>query len=299
MIDRPQDTVTVPASFVGAWGVPYPNQPTSFFSPNLEFKYPGRKVEDMRGGFRWKGNLGDSTNYSLVYLYTHQFSPPIPDYGYYGEDTRTTREIVLDFPRQHIAGFSIEQSIPALATIARLEAAVEPNRTFAGRTDQPDFDVTGTQLLFFRKQLPAVNYAVVLQRPTMIRWLNPTQNFLLVAQFFHSVLPTLDMDSADGQKLTNVPGYNKWQLQKHTFRVVGVARTSYLNGRINVGFTGMYMPNPYAKDSGFYSVDVGFRIGPIYRLNVIVTDFVGKDPYRDIGLFRDRDEIATNFTVLF
>ena len=50
---------------------------------------------------------------------------------------------------------------------------------------------------------------------------------------------------------------------------------------------------------GFYSIDVGFRIGPIYRLNVIVTDFVGKDPYRDVGLFRDRDEIATNFTVLF
>jgi hypothetical protein len=293
--------------------------PTSFFSPNLVFDYPGRKFKDMRAGVRWKGNLGDSTNYSLVYLYTHQFSPPIPDYGYYGttdvftlnqatnqiersegQDSTVTREIVLKFPRQHIAGFSLEQSIPALATILRVEAAVEPNRTFAARTDRPNF-AEGGKLVFLHKQMPSVNYAIVLQRPTMIRWLNPTQNFLLVAQFFHSVLPTYNMKSTDPTEsiLTNVPGYNGWKLQKHTYRIVAVARTSYMHGLINVGLTGMYMPNPYAKDSGFYSVDVGFRIGPTYRLNVILTDFVGKDPYRDLGLFRDRDEVAANFTVLF
>lgn len=319
MIDRPRDTVTVPASFGGAWGVPYPDAPTSFFSPNLDFKYPGRRFKDMRAGLRWKGNLGDSTNYSLVYLYTHQFSPPVPSYGYYGTldtlslqggnivrgttvDSEVTREIVLDFPRQHIAGFSLEQSIPALATILRVEAAVEPNRTFAGRTDRPSGTAEDpTKLLFVRKEMMAINYAVVLQRPTMIRWLNPTQNFLLVAQFFHSVLPTFDMNSTSvrDQLLTNVPGYNQWKLQKHTYRIVAVARTSYMHGLINVGLTGMYMPNPYSKDSGFYSVDVGFRIGPTYRLNVILTDFVGKDPYRDLGLFRDRDEVAANFTVLF
>lgn len=331
MIDRPRDTVTVPGSFGGAWGVPFPNIPTSFFSPNLVFDYPGRKFKDMRAGFRWKGNLGDSTNYSLVYLYTHQFSPPIPDYGFYGStpsypvvpdplnpmgevarldpnmvrntvDPNITSEIVLRFPRQHIAGFSLEQSVPALASIFRLEAAVEPNRTFAGRTDRPSGEQTPdgrTKLIFRQREMMAINYAVVLQRPTMIRFLNPTQNVLLVAQFFHSFVPQQRMDNFEGEKWVQVPGYNAWQLQRHTFRVVAVARTSYLHGLINVGLTGMYMPNPYAKDSGFYSIDVGFRIGPIYRLNLVVTDFVGKDPYRDIGLYRDRDEIAANFTVLF
>jgi hypothetical protein len=31
----------------------------------------------------------------------------------------------------------------------------------------------------------------------------------------------------------------------------------------------------------------------------VATDFIGKDPYRDMGLFRDRDELAANLTVLF
>jgi hypothetical protein len=59
------------------------------------------------------------------------------------------------------------------------------------------------------------------------------------------------------------------------------------------------MPNPYYQDSGFVSVDLGFRIGPHYRVNVMVTDFVGKDPYRDLGLWRDRDEVHASLTVLF
>lgn len=316
LIDRPEDTVTTPLSFAGAWGIPISNYPTSFFSPNLNFDYPGGKFKDMRGGFRWKGNVGDNTNYSLVYLYTHQFSPPIPDYGFYAEkvdqsvdldtgaivtevspNSNVTREIVLKFPRQHIAGFSIEQSIPALATIARLEAAFEPNRTFPGRTDKPN--ITGYRLDFVREKMLAVNYAVVLQRPTMIRFLNPTQNILFVAQFFHSVIPGLNMDSLEGGRLTQIPGYNLWQLQKHTYRVAAFARTNYLHGKIEVAMTGVYMPNPYAKDSGYYSVNVGFRLGEHYRLNLVVTDFVGKDPYRDLGMFRDRDELLANLTVLF
>ena len=145
----------------------------------------------------------------------------------------------------------------------------------------------------------AVNYAVMLQRPTMIRFLNPTQNFLLVGQFMHSFIPAHDMNSEEGQKWVQAPTFNLWQLQKHTYRVVGLARTSYMHGLISLEMMGVYMPNPYAKDSGFYTVDVGFRLGPHYRVNVTVTDFVGKDPYRDIGLYRDRDEIAANLTVLF
>src|SRR5690606_38641857 len=50
MLDRPQDTVNVPLSFVGAWGIPYTNGPTSFFSPNLNFRYPGRNFPDQRAG---------------------------------------------------------------------------------------------------------------------------------------------------------------------------------------------------------------------------------------------------------
>ena len=64
------------------------------------------------------------------------------------------------------------------------------------------------------------------------------------------------------------------------------AKTNYLNGKMTLGLTGAWIPDPYAQDSGFYSIDVGFRFGPHYRLNITATDFIGKDPYRNLGLYR-------------
>jgi hypothetical protein len=206
------------------------------------------------------------------------------------------------FPRQHIAGGTLEQLIDPLAMVARLEVAVEPNRTYPGDTRQLITETqVGNRFKFNRSEELAVNYAVVLQRPTMIRFLNPTQNFLLVAQFMHTYVPTLtDTDITTGY-ITEAPTFNFWQAQKHKFLVVGAARTNYLNGRITLGLTGAVMPNIYSElgHSGFYSIDVGFRFGPHYRLNITATDFIGRDPYRDIGLYRDRDELHAALSVLF
>ncbi len=308
MIDRPKDTVSVPLSMVGAWGAPYPNTPTSFFTPKRVFEYPGQRFRDMRAGLRWKGELGQYTNYSLVYLYTHQFSPPVPAYFDFVPDpnlptqplTTMTERAVLVFPRQHIAGLSLEQALAPLSTVVRLEVAVEPNRTFTGRTTDY-YTKPGSTLrnYFYTKQMLAVNYALVLQRQTMIRFLNPNQHFVLAAQFFHSFVPGLDMDSDADALWTQVPGYNNWRAQRHSFRIGALARTTYLRGLISLNLTGVYIPSLYAKDSGFYSIDLGFRIGPQYRLNVVATDFIGKDPYRDLGLFRDRDEVSIALSVLF
>jgi hypothetical protein len=301
LIDRKKDTVHTPLTFAGAWGLPYPNVPTSFFTERKEFRYPGQKLEDQRAGVRWKGNLGQHFSYSLVYMYTHQLSPPVPLYYELkptatGFDPANASRAVLEYPRQHIAGFTMEQLIDPLAMVARIEAAVEPNRTYAGDTTLP-LPSSSNRFYFRQSKELAVNYAVVLQRPTMIRFLNPTQNFLLVAQFMHTFVPTLTED--DTTFMREVPGYNGWKAQEHSYRVIFAARTNYLNGRISLGLTGAYFPNPYAKDSGFYSIDVGFRFGPHYRLNITATDFVGKDPYRDLGLFRDRDELHAALAILF
>jgi hypothetical protein len=306
LIDRPKDTVHTPISFVGAWGLPYTNAPTSFYMERREFRYPGQRLEDQRAGLRWKGNLGAHTSYSLVYMYTHQLGPPVPLYyeqkplATGGFDSSNASVAVLTFPRQHIAGFTLEQLIDPLAMIARLEAAFEPNRTYPGdtRTTHP-VPEHGNRYFFYKNVEMAVSYAAVLQRPTMIRFLNPTQNFLLIAQFMHTAVPTLTEDDVKTGYLREVPGYNKWEAQKHSYRVIFAARTNYLNGKITLGLTGAYIPNPYADDSGFYSIDLGFRFGPHYRLNVTATDFFGKDPYRDLGLFRDRDELHAALSVLF
>jgi hypothetical protein len=301
LIDRKKDTVHTPASFTGAWGVPYTNAPTSFFVEHSQFKYPGQRLQDQRAGARWKGNLGQHTSYSLVYMYTHQMGPPIPDFVELTTSTLASRAVSI-FPRQHIAGGTLEQLIDPLAMVARLEVAVEPNRTYPGDTRQLITETqVGNRFKFNRSEELAVNYAVVLQRPTMIRFLNPTQNFLLVAQFMHTYVPTLtDTDITTGY-ITEAPTFNFWQAQKHKFLVVGAARTNYLNGRITLGLTGAVMPNIYSElgHSGFYSIDVGFRFGPHYRLNITATDFIGRDPYRDIGLYRDRDELHAALSVLF
>jgi hypothetical protein len=315
LVDRPKDTVTTPLSFVGAWGVPYTNQPPPFFVENKQFNYPGRDIKDSRAGARWKGN---KASYSLVYYYTHQINMPVPTHFYtrpplvdgqpnpdwpegLSRNAQVLSNYVLEFPRQHIAGATFEYAFDSpIGTTLRLEGSVIPNRTFPSRTDSGysgDPNDPTRSNYHPRKHLNAT-YAVSLQRSTMIRFLNPTQNFLLFAQFMHSVVPGLDIEGKD-ELLVEVPLYNLWSAQKHTFNVVFMARTTYLHGKVSPRVTAAWLPNLYAGDSGFVSIDVDFRLSTHYGLNIRATDFFGKDAYRELGLFRDRDEVHAALTVQF
>jgi hypothetical protein len=296
----------VPLSFVGAWGPPYSNTPSPFVIENKVFDYPGGEIGDSRAGLRWKGALGANMTYSLVYFYTHQLSPPIPMYfdqklldpvaGVY--DSSYLDRLILQFPRQHIAGFSLEYAFESpIATVAKLEAAVEPDRTYPLRTDvtsvtgglRPDPDIPGRFHFQPEKRL-AVSYAVMLMRPTMIRFLNPTQNFLLVAQFMHTLVPGLD--EKQDWMLVEIPGYNDYRVEMHSMKIVTAVKTNYLHGLIEPALIGAYV----LPDSGFYTIDLAFRLGESWRMSLAITDFIGFDPYKGVGLFRDRDEI--NLTLL-
>jgi hypothetical protein len=304
-IDKDRDIVSPPLSMSGAWGVPYSNVPGLYRIRNKDFRYPNSKdLSDSRVGFRWKADLGEHASYSLVYMYTHMQTPVLtgieltPEAG--GFSTDTADRAVLKFPRQHVAGLSAEYTFDSpLGLTARFEGAVEPNRSYSQRTDTSgDSGSKPGQILYTPTKNVVVSYAAVIQRPTMIRFLNPTQNFLLVAQFMHTAVPTLDLHGKDVDAV-EVVGYNDWRAQKHSYRVIGYATTTYFNGFFTPKLTGAWIINPYYKDSGFYSLDLGFRIGPHYRVNVTATDFIGKNAYRDLGLFRDRDELHASFTTLF
>lgn len=312
-VDRARDMVSVPLSNFGAWGVPYSNQPGTYEIRYKDFQYPGGSLNGkyMRGGFRWKGDAGDHASYSLVYMYTHMTTPvlqraelaqvrnpdgtPVP--GLY--DSAVADRAVFNFPRQHIAGGSFEYVFDSpLGLTARFEGSVEPNRTYSQRTDTAgDSARKPGQIIYSPRTKPVVNYALVIQRPTMIRWLNPTQNILLVGQFMHTRVMNLD-DIKDSDLVQQI-GYNDWRVQQNSYTLVFFATTNYFHGIFTPRLTGVYIPNPYYRDSGFVSLDLGFRIGPHYRVNVMATDFVGKNPYRDLGLFRDRDEVHASVTVLF
>lgn len=316
LIDEDADQTNVPLTFPGAWGLPRaPAQENkSIASEKIlgkVFHAPGGSLDDGRVGARWKGEIGDIT-YSLAYMYTHQLSPPIPRYhvAYWGAPGV---EVHLEYPRQHIIGGSLEIPFESpLGMIARIEVAYEPNREF------PQYSLaTGPNEVFLEPSVVSnevnavdaftpfhwqdkqvLTYGIQLFRPTMIRALNPTQNFIIVLQFMHSMI--LDYDGKE--KLLDVPGFDTTPSKMHTYTLVGVVTTTYLNGLIRPMLIGAYLPprdldNP--RHNGFLSAQVRLTLGNHWRIQAALNMFWGDDPYSSVGFFRDRDEVNLKITYQF
>ena len=307
LIDRPENTVTVPLTFVGAWGLPLSGPREIKSSLNIARKtllYPGGDIEDSRIGARWIGALGNMS-YTLVYYYTHQLTPPVPT-GFYtlhdeakgalGSDI----DVHLAFPRQHITGFSLEYLFQApVSTIFRLEASYTPNAHFASASVDPsglltDELVSGEDLWSY---LPTYekhmfSYGMQLMRPTFFRALNPNQTFMLVFQALHSVV--LDHDKTE--RMVSVPGFDSTMTKQHSLVVVGAIVTNYLHGMLKPKIVGVYIPDLYNKKyseachAGFLITELGILLGNSWRMQVGWINFFGQDPYKSVGLFRDRDE---------
>ena len=310
LIDEPSRTVTTPLTFVGAWGLPRPPAASSASVRSDRigrkiFHYPGGDIEDSRIGLRWKGEIGNIT-YSLAYMYTHQLSPPIPDFYENGPlmvNNNSLLDVHLRYPRQHVAGFSLEIPFESpLGVVARIEAAYEPNRSYATDSLRPEgfgpkfddeyFQLTGIPRNHFDSRTKhVITYGIQLMRPTMIRALNPTQNFIFVLQFMHEVVLNFD----GSEDLISVPGFDTTELKQHTFTVVGVVTTTYLNGMIRPYLIGAYRP----PGDGFFSGQLRFVFGNHWRLKLAVNMFWGSDPYNGIGFFRDRDEVNLDIVYQF
>lgn len=307
LIDDPEDTVTTPLTFAGAWGLPKsPKQlSASVRSDRIRYKrflYPGGDLEDSRIGTRWKGEIGEVT-YSLAYMYTHQLSPPVPTY--YTDtpaiDGQTYLDVRIGFPRQHIVGGSLEIPFESpLGMVARLEVAYEPNRTYPASSPRSGLtwdDSDPKRFFMASREKHVLTYGIQLMRPTMIRALNPTQNFILVLQFMHEVVLDYEDNEFGGDPaydyLVTVPGYDTTKLEQHTFTIVGLVSTNYLNGLIAPTLLAAYLP----PDEGFFSGSVKFTLGNHWRLQLALNMFWGGDPYNGVGFFRDRDEV--NIKVMY
>lgn len=309
LIDDPEDTVNTPLTFVGAWGLPLsPKQlSASVRSDRIyrkTFHYPGGDLEDSRIGARWKAEIGDIT-YSLAYMYTHQLSPPVPTYYtdapvVEGGDSKL--DVHIGFPRQHIVGGSVEIPFESpLGIVARVEVAYEPNRTYPGSSPTSglswDDSFDPWRFDFQSREKHVLTYGIQLMRPTMIRALNPTQNFIFVLQFMHEVVLNFDEnefgDDPDNNYLVTVPGYDTTKLEQHTFTLVAVVTTNYLNGLLSPVLIGAYLP----PDEGFFSGALKFTLGNHWRIQLALNMFWGGDPYNGVGFFRDRDEV--NLKVMY
>ena len=311
-LDDPEDMVTVPLTLVGAWGLPIPdqqgNQPSSFNINSKVFQWPECDIENSRIGARWKGNMGDFT-YSLVYYYTHILSPPIPEYILWLNDEGTTNptnpayiDVYLEFPRQHLAGFSMEYMFSSpIWTIARLEATVEPNRVYPVYTSEPiisDDTYDGPEYKkyhFKQMEKTVLNYAVVLMRPTFIRFLNSKESVLFITQFMHSYITDFD----ELEHILDVPGYDSTESKRHAMKAILALRSNYLHGKLVPSVAGAYLfsGNSFTDafqteyPSGFFSASTSIVLGNHWRVTPRVTFFFGKHPYKGVGLYRDRDEV--------
>ncbi|MFH1531742.1 MAG: DUF1302 family protein [Pseudomonadota bacterium] len=312
LVDRPEDRVTVPLTFVGAWGLPLAGPRDYKSSLKIDRKtllYPGGDIEDSRVGARWIGNLGN-VSYTLVYYFTHQLTPPVPTGFYQRWDEakgaiNNDIDVQLAFPRQHIAGFSLEYMFQSpVSTVFRLEASYTPNEHFSGAS-VPSGDLISndfvagedfwTNLPTFEKHM--FSYGVQFMRPTFIRPLNPNQTFMFVLQALHSVV----LDYKKSERMVSVPGFDSTATKQHSLVTVVAVVTNYLHGLLQPKIVLAYIPDLYhpawheqwkAKnsDSGFLITELGFLLGNSWRMQVGWCNFFGRDPYKGVGLFRDRDE---------
>jgi len=318
MLDRPEDMVTTPLSFVGAWGLPPAPKQNSVSEIQIErktFLYPDQGIDNSRLGARWKGTLGDLT-YNLVYFWTHQLSPPVPtkfvartnkaDVNFGSVEDQV--EVFLEYPRQHIMGLSLDYTFNhPIGTVVRFEAAFEPDRTYPVASDvlrKPDefvpFEDQWTYLETHKKKV--VTAGIQLMRPTFIKFINPNQTVMLIVQAMYSRILDFNKDGVfgkdiDHQHIIDVPGFDSTESNNQSLTLVFSAFTYYFHGLLMPRVVVAYIPAkgfafdpPNTYGGGFASGMLNFVIGTNWRATLGYTQFWGDDPYKGVGLFRDRDE---------
>lgn len=319
MIDDPEDTVTVPLTFVGAWGVPV--APENDYLSDLvivqkKMLYPDDNLEDARWGARWKHIIGPIT-YTLAYYHGHQLSPPIPSYvdqlPTLTPDGKHEVIVYLEFPRQDTYGASFEFSLPRpISTVVKAEGTFNPDYTYPAnsymypgfapdggegwRRSPEDPDILRSDM--YTEERDTWSYAVVLQRPNQIRFLNPTSSIITQLQLIQTIIPEgpyIDEELADGSKkenkswyLVSIPGYDCSKISKiQTIYAAGIL-TSYAHGMVSPFILMLYDEN---SRSGAFSGALNFSFGNNWRIKLAYNMIMAEDPYDGLGLFRDRDEV--------
>lgn len=331
LIDDPEDTVTTPLTFVGAWGLPIAPQQEYQSDVKIQDKkliYPNNDLTDSRLGVRWKGTFFGGITYTMVYFYTHQLSPPIPTYleKKTEADPRTglsDATVYLEFPRQHVVGGSLDYAIPRpVSTVVRVEAAYYPDKWYPCNSNMepartPDgfkewepskYNSGGSKhgdedykigAPIYHEERDVVSAAFVLMRPNQIRWLNPHSSIIAQFQYMLTALPGgIEIKDDNGNVLNdnlwmvNIPGYDTTEVTQFSHTIVGAVLTNYFHGLFSPMLVGVVLLGEDASDpTGFLSAKFRFVVGNHWRFEVGTNLIFAANPYEGLGFFRDRDEI--------
>lgn len=320
MVDDPRNTVNIPLTFVGAWGLPV--SPKNEYLSGLQvvkkhLVAPETELSDTRWGARWKHVIGPFT-YGLMYYHGHHLSPPIQQYA---EQTQTPNEegyreveIYLYFPMQEHYGLSWELITPQpVSTIFRFEGTYLPGWYYPvnsylspgigdsakhtrGWYQSPE-NSDKFRADFWKIRKDTYNYGITIQRPNQIRWLNPTGSIILQMQYIQTIIPDgpyIDEELANGDKkenknwyATSITGYDTTKIDEiQSMYTIGIL-TSYARGLVSPTIIGVYDEN---SNSGFVSTQLDFAFGDHWRIKAAYNFIEGEHPYEGLGLFRDRDE---------
>ncbi len=181
-----------------------------------------------------------------------------------------------------------------------------------------------------------LNYALELMRSNQIRFLNPTGNFTTVVRFMQNLYfnpddlndgkyrlgnPYVKEIMPDGTKVVNqkwhmvdIPGYDTTTPSPMSTTLVFVVFTTYFHGSFMPMFISAYLPKyenevsdagvlfdkkTFDRGSGFMSGILRFSLGDHWRLETGYNYIHGDDPYNDLGLYRDRDEVYSKVKYQF
>ncbi len=142
---------------------------------DIRDRKPSRKLSSGQGGARFKAVLGD-VDLSLNYFYGFSADPGFKVRS--AEVVGNTLNVAIDMvnPRSHVAGITANYSEERFTqSVFRLETTFTTGVPVAV---EPDAD---------QDQYDKVERTVVMlgmDRPTWIRWLNPSRTFFISTQFF-------------------------------------------------------------------------------------------------------------------
>jgi hypothetical protein len=355
LIDDPQDTANVPATFYGAWGLPLP--PKNEYVSDLRvakkvIQYPKNDFSDSRVGIRWKGQAGSLT-YSLVAYHGHMLSPPIPDFvvknGAPDADGFYPATVYLKIPRQNTYGFTLNYTFGApVNAVLKLEAALQPDtiypanslltagywpdeqnpRTWKAVDPNAAPGQSALRAPFYSETRHQLSYGLEFFRLNQFNFINRNNQIISVLRVLQNFYfnpkdindgkyklgePYIDETLPDGTTvkrkdwyIVSIPGYDTTIANPMTTTLVFSTFTSFFHGSFTPGITAVFVPryksvikgsgevfdsDAFNKGSGFISATLKFAMGNHWRLETGYNYLYGDDPYYDLGLFRDRDEV--------
>ena len=281
---------------------------------NLEKKYRTDSIKNSEFGARLSFSLGDTfmtLNFWHGFAHEHLFKYNRIDYHPQGRVIPTPMGMVpmavyadLIYPRITYAGITANHELAALARllgvatnpIFRFEALYSFDQDMNSSEVVPNpVDPVNAPPLDVNKIIESdqIRWMLGFDWPVRWRWINPSKNVFVSAQFFH--IYTVDMPPSPWDIVPDSSAYFTWDLTRNQTFASLLLRTEYLNERL--------VPSVlYVEDircAGRWAVaELAYKIGDHWRPSLRYL-FIDGDSQRSFGVYRTRDEVTLRIQYQF